>query len=52
MRVLSPPSVASWREFPQEDEHDLEDAENREHKRWMERLNQKGREKAKKEEVG
>lgn len=41
----------SWREFPQEDEHDLETAECREHKRWMERENSKMREKAKKEEV-
>lgn len=41
----------SWREFPNEDEHDLETAESREHKRWMERQNGKLREKAKKEEV-
>lgn len=40
----------SWREFPNEDEFDLESAESREHKRWMERQNSKLREKAKKEE--
>eukprot|EP00245_Coleochaete_scutata_P015187 TRINITY_DN666_c0_g1_i1.p1 TRINITY_DN666_c0_g1~~TRINITY_DN666_c0_g1_i1.p1 ORF type:complete len:724 (-),score=225.24 TRINITY_DN666_c0_g1_i1:665-2836(-) len=43
-------SFKSWREFPQEDEFDIEQAENREHKRWMERQNSKLREKAKKEE--
>ena len=40
----------SWREFPHSDEFDLEQAENREHKRWMERQNAKLGEKAKKEE--
>eukprot|EP00271_Cylindrocystis_brebissonii_P005833 TRINITY_DN18166_c0_g1_i1.p1 TRINITY_DN18166_c0_g1~~TRINITY_DN18166_c0_g1_i1.p1 ORF type:complete len:818 (+),score=227.11 TRINITY_DN18166_c0_g1_i1:270-2723(+) len=40
----------SWREFPNEDDFDLETAESREHKRWMERQNAKSREKAKKEE--
>ncbi|CAK9271303.1 unnamed protein product [Sphagnum jensenii] len=40
----------SWREFPHADEFDLEEAETREHKRWMERQNNKLREKAKKEE--
>lgn len=40
----------SWREFPHADEFDLEAAESREHKRWMERQNAKFREKAKKEE--
>eukprot|EP00850_Spirogloea_muscicola_P014195 SM000100S09422 [mRNA] locus=s100:220116:225364:- [translate_table: standard] len=40
----------SWREFPDDDEYDLESAESREHKRWMERQNSKLREKAKKEE--
>ena len=40
----------SWREFPHADEFDLEQAESREHKRWMERQNAKFREKAKKEE--
>lgn len=43
-------SFKSWREFPQEDEYDLEGAEGREHKRWMERQNSKMREKAKKED--
>jgi DnaJ family protein C protein 2 len=40
----------SWREFPHEDEYDLEQAESREHKRWMERQNSKIQEKAKKVE--
>ncbi|KAM3300483.1 hypothetical protein ACQJBY_041482 [Aegilops geniculata] len=40
----------SWREFPHEDEYDLEQAESREHKRWMERQNAKIQEKAKKVE--
>lgn len=40
----------SWREFPHADEFDLEDAESRDHKRWMERQNAKLREKARKEE--
>lgn len=43
-------SFKSWREFPHADEFDLEQAESREHKRWMERQNAKFREKAKKEE--
>ncbi|BBN07797.1 DnaJ homolog subfamily C member 2 [Marchantia polymorpha subsp. ruderalis] len=45
-------SFKSWREFPHADEFDLEQAESREHKRWMERQNTKLREKAKKEENG
>ncbi|GLJ49619.1 hypothetical protein SUGI_1052670 [Cryptomeria japonica] len=40
----------TWREFPQEDDFDLEQAESREHKRWMEKQNAKIREKARKEE--
>ncbi|KAK8928458.1 Chaperone protein dnaJ 13 [Platanthera zijinensis] len=40
----------SWREFPHADEFELEQAESRDHKRWMERQNSKLREKAKKEE--
>lgn len=40
----------SWREFPHADEYDLEQAESREHKRWMERQNAKLQEKAKKVE--
>lgn len=40
----------SWRESPHEDEFDLEQAESRDHKRWMERQNAKLREKARKEE--
>ncbi|KAJ1257820.1 hypothetical protein BS78_10G025700 [Paspalum vaginatum] len=40
----------SWREFPDDDEYDLEQAESREHKRWMERQNAKLQEKAKKAE--
>ncbi|GAU24972.1 hypothetical protein TSUD_312070 [Trifolium subterraneum] len=43
-------SFKSWREFPQADEFDLEQAENRDHKRWMERQNAKLSEKARKEE--
>lgn len=43
-------SFKSWREFPHADEFDLEQAESREHKRWMERQNGKLQEKAKKEE--
>ena len=40
----------SWREFPSEDEFDLESAECRMDKRWMERQNAKMRERAKKDE--
>ncbi|KAL6989764.1 hypothetical protein U1Q18_015515 [Sarracenia purpurea var. burkii] len=40
----------SWREFPHADEFDLEQAESRDHKRWMERQNVKLTEKARKEE--
>ncbi|KAL6843595.1 hypothetical protein ACP4OV_026657 [Aristida adscensionis] len=40
----------SWREFPHADEYDIEQAESREHKRWMERQNVKLQEKAKKVE--
>lgn len=40
----------SWREFPHPDEEDPSQAEGREHRRWIERQNQKLREKAKKEE--
>ncbi|XP_050366491.1 uncharacterized protein LOC126784969 [Argentina anserina] len=43
-------SFKSWREFPHEDEYDLEQAESRDHKRWMERQNAKVTEKARKEE--
>ncbi|XP_002528786.2 dnaJ homolog subfamily C member 2 [Ricinus communis] len=43
-------SFRSWREFPHADEFDLEQAESREHKRWMERQNAKLTEKARKEE--
>ncbi|XP_058732119.1 uncharacterized protein LOC131603717 isoform X2 [Vicia villosa] len=43
-------SFKSWREFPQADEFDLEQAETRDHKRWMERQNAKLSEKARKEE--
>ena len=41
----------SWREFPHPDEEDVEAAESREEKRWIERYNGKLREKAKKEEI-
>ncbi|PHT47898.1 hypothetical protein CQW23_12106 [Capsicum baccatum] len=40
----------SWRDFPHADEFDLEQAESRDHKRWMERQNAKLSEKARKEE--
>ncbi|KAH9602800.1 hypothetical protein KSS87_009287 [Heliosperma pusillum] len=40
----------SWREFSHEDEMDIEQAESRDHKRWMERQNAKLTEKARKEE--
>ncbi|XP_071702564.1 uncharacterized protein [Rutidosis leptorrhynchoides] len=40
----------SWREFPHDDEFDLDEAESRDHKRWMERQNAKLSEKARKEE--
>eukprot|EP00262_Sarcandra_glabra_P000854 TRINITY_DN10903_c0_g1_i1.p1 TRINITY_DN10903_c0_g1~~TRINITY_DN10903_c0_g1_i1.p1 ORF type:complete len:651 (-),score=175.28 TRINITY_DN10903_c0_g1_i1:428-2380(-) len=43
-------SFKSWREFPHADEFDLEQAESRDHRRWMERQNAKLREKARKEE--
>lgn len=43
-------SFRSWREFPHADEHDIEEAESRDEKRWMERQNAKLREKARKEE--
>ncbi|KAF3649247.1 putative protein ZINC INDUCED FACILITATOR-LIKE 1-like [Capsicum annuum] len=40
----------SWRDFPHADEFDLEQAESRDQKRWMERQNAKLSEKARKEE--
>lgn len=43
-------SFKSWREFPHADEFDLEQAESRDHKRWMERQNAKLTEKVRKEE--
>nr|GEW63609.1 hypothetical protein [Tanacetum cinerariifolium] len=43
-------SFKSWREFPHEDEFDLEEAESRDHKRWMESQNAKLSEKSRKEE--
>ncbi|GFP99974.1 Dnaj homolog subfamily c member 2 [Phtheirospermum japonicum] len=43
-------SFKSWREFPHTDEFDLEQAESRDHRRWMERQNAKLSEKARKEE--
>lgn len=43
-------SFKSWREFPHADEFDIEQAESRDHKRWMERQNAKLTEKARKEE--
>lgn len=43
-------SFKTWREFPQDDDLDVESAESRDHKRWMERQNAKLSEKARKEE--
>ncbi|TKY71379.1 DnaJ-like subfamily C member 2 [Spatholobus suberectus] len=43
-------SFKSWREFPHADEFDLEQAESRDHRRWMERQNAKLTEKARKED--
>ncbi|KAB5564978.1 hypothetical protein DKX38_005032 [Salix brachista] len=43
-------SFKSWREFPHADEFDLEQAESRDHKRWMERQNAKLSEKARRED--
>ena len=43
-------SFKSWREFPHEDEEDLECAESRDEKRWLERHNARLREAGKKEE--
>ncbi|XP_010558034.1 PREDICTED: dnaJ homolog subfamily C member 2-like [Tarenaya hassleriana] len=40
----------SWREFPHADEYDIEQAESRDDRRWMERQNAKLTEKARKEE--
>ncbi|KFK22955.1 hypothetical protein AALP_AAs68751U000200, partial [Arabis alpina] len=40
----------SWREFPDEEEHDLEEADSREERRWMEKENAKKTAKARKEE--
>jgi len=40
----------SWREFPHEDEEDVECADSREEKRWLERHNARLREGGKKEE--
>ncbi|XP_051147958.1 uncharacterized protein LOC127263065 [Andrographis paniculata] len=40
----------SWREFPHADEFDVEQAEGRDHRRWMEKQNAKLSEKARKEE--
>lgn len=43
-------SFKSWREFPHADEFELDQAESREHRRWMERQNTKLSEGARKEE--
>ncbi|KAL4449534.1 hypothetical protein ABPG77_007178 [Micractinium sp. CCAP 211/92] len=43
-------SFKSWREFPHPDEEDIEQAESREHRRWIERYNAKLRAAGKKEE--
>jgi len=41
----------SWRDFSFDDEHDPDDAEDREEKRWMQRENERARKKYKKEET-
>ncbi|KAL4443910.1 hypothetical protein ABPG75_011647 [Micractinium tetrahymenae] len=43
-------SFKSWREFPHPEEEDIEQAESREHRRWIERYNAKLRAAGKKEE--
>eukprot|EP01132_Coremiostelium_polycephalum_P000496 gene496-624_t len=43
-------SFKSWRDFSFEDDYDLEQAESRDEKRWMERQNEKKRAKQKKDE--
>lgn len=43
-------SFQSWRDFSFDVEYDLEEADSREEKRWMERQNKKGIEKLKKDE--
>jgi DnaJ homolog subfamily C member 2 len=41
---------SSWRDYPGDDEYDVENAETREEKRWMARQNSKAREKWRREE--
>lgn len=43
-------SFKSWREFPSDEDFDLEQAESRDHRRWMERQNAKNSENARKDE--
>lgn len=43
-------SFKSWRTFAQVDEYELEEAECREERRWMERQNKKLRDRARREE--
>lgn len=45
-------SFISWRIFPQEDDHDLEEADCREERRWMKKENEKLQKKLKKGESG
>jgi DnaJ family protein C protein 2 len=44
-------SFKSWRDFSFDDEFDLEEADSREEKRWMERQNERERKKKKREEA-
>lgn len=44
-------SFRSWRNFAGADEHDPEEAETREEKRWMERQNERERKRKKREEL-
>nr|BAJ99217.1 predicted protein [Hordeum vulgare subsp. vulgare] len=44
-------SFKSWRDFSFEDEYNVDDAESREEKRWMERQNDRERKRYKKEEA-
>ena len=44
-------TISSWREFTDQDEHNPDDADSRDEKRWMEQKNLAGRKKLKKKEM-
>ena len=44
-------TISSWREFTDKDEHNPDDADSRDEKRWMEQKNLAGRKKLKKKEM-